>query len=266
MPDSFSAATTLTRLSDHEHTFLVPDHWQQGRGAFGGLVLGAMMNAMIAAERDAERLPRALTGDLCGPALPKEARIVTRVLRRGKNQTNVSAVLEQDGAVVAHATSVLATARKVAPASRIALDPPPRIPYEAAVAGTFGAAFGPPFAEHYEYRITGPMPFTGGSEPLVLGWVKERVPLTRLTAAALLGRVDSYYPSFFSVETSFRPMATVSFLAEFLCDPASLDPLAPLFYRARSVAQAGGYLVEMRELWNGDVPVLLNQQSFALLG
>ena len=58
----------------------------------------------------------------------------------------------------------------------------------------------------------------------------------------------------------------MSFLAEFLCDPAQLDPAAPLFYRARSVAEAGGYFVDMRELWNGDELVALNQQSFAMLG
>jgi hypothetical protein len=61
-------------------------------------------------------------------------------------------------------------------------------------------------------------------------------------------------------------MATVSFLAELLCDPVTLDPSEPLFYRARVVAQAGGYFVEMRELWRGDEPVALNQQSFAMLG
>ena len=32
------------------------------------------------------------------------------------------------------------------------------------------------------------------------------------------------------------------------------------------MAQHGGYFVEMRELWKGDEPVALNQQSFAMLG
>ena len=58
----------------------------------------------------------------------------------------------------------------------------------------------------------------------------------------------------------------MSFLAEILCDPSTLDPAAPLFYRARVVAQSAGYFVEMRELWSGDVPVALNQQSLAMLG
>lgn len=55
-------------------------------------------------------------------------------------------------------------------------------------------------------------------------------------------------------------------MAEILCDPGTLDPLLPLFYRARVVAQTGGYFVEMRQLWSGDTPVALNQQSMAMLG
>ena len=36
-------------------------------------------------------------------------------------------------------------------------------------------------------------------------------------------------------------------------------------YRARGLAEAGGYLVELRELWDGEQAVAFNQQSFAIL-
>jgi hypothetical protein len=264
--DSFESAIALERLADDEHRVLVPDGWQQGRGAFGGLVLGMLMEAMASREPDASRVARAFTGDLCGPALARESRIVSRVLRRGNNQTNVSAMLEQDGAVVAHATCVLASPRKIAAPPRFTLEPPPRIAYEEATAFEVPASFGPRFARHYEYRPTGPLPFGGGRDAVVTGWVKERVPLSRVTAAALIARLDAYWPGVFSVETAPRPIATVSFLAELLCDPRTLDPRTPLFYRARDVAQADGYVVEMRELWHGEQPVALNQQSIAMLG
>jgi hypothetical protein len=266
MPQSFDSAITLERVSENEHLFTVPDGWQQGRGAFGGLVLGALMKAMASREPDAARLARAFTGDLCGPALPRESRIVTRVLRRGNNQTNVSASLEQDGAVVAVATCVLGAARKIALPPRLSFEPPRRVPFEQAGALPESLPGRPTFTKHYEYRPTTGGRTGGGAEALLEGWVKERVPLQRMTAEALLGRLDSYWPAIFSLESGPRPVATVSFLAELLCDPATLDPSMPLFYRARAVAEAGGYFVEMRELWNGDDPVALNQQAFALLG
>jgi hypothetical protein len=86
-----------------------------------------------------------------------------------------------------------------------------------------------------------------------------------VTASSLIARLDAHWPALLAVETTPRPVATVSFMAEFLCDPSTLDPAAPLFYRARVVAEAAGYFVEMRELWNGDVPVALNQQSLAMV-
>ena len=266
MPQSFDTAITLERVSENEHVFLLPDGWQQGRGAFGGLVLGALMKAMASREPDEARLARAFTGDLCGPALPRESRIVSRVLRRGNNQTNLSASLEQDGAVVAVATCVLGAARKIASPPRLTFEPPRRVPYDQARPLPENMPRRPSFTQHYEYRPTTGGLDGGGAEALLEGWVKERVPLAKVTAAALLGRLDAHWPALFSLASGFRPVATVSFLAEMLCDPATLDPAMPLFYRARAVAQHGGYFVEMRELWNGGDLVALNQQSFAMLG
>jgi len=266
VPESFEKATALERVAENEHRYVLPDGWQQGRGAFGGLVLGTLMDAMASREPDAARAARAFTGDLCGPALAQESRVVTRVLRRGNNQTNLAATLEQGGAVVAHATCVLAAPRKVRPVPRFVLAPPVRAAYEVTEPAILPPSTTPVFTQHYEYRVDNGLPFRAGPEALVTGWIKERVPLTRVTAASLLGRLDAFWPAIFAVEETPRPIATVSFLAEILCDPSTLDPAAPLYYRARVVAQAGGYFVEMRELWDGDAPVALNQQSLALLG
>jgi hypothetical protein len=263
--ESFEEAIALERLTESEYHLHVPDGWQQGRGAFGGLVLGALHAAMREHETDAVRQPRTFSGELCGPAMAQQARIVTRVLRRGNNQTNLAATLEQDGAIVAHATSTFAAPRRIAAPPALSFEAPPQPAYEATPPLSMGPPTGPRFARNYEYRPTGPLPFSGGDEAIVLGWLRERVPLSRLTAAALIARLDAYWPAIFSRETRFRGAATVSYLAEFLCDPNTLDPKTPLFYRARAVAEYGGYFVEMRELWHGDRVVALNQQTFAIL-
>jgi len=263
LADSFERAIALTRVAEDEHRLVLPDGWQQGRGAFGGLVLGILMEAMGSREPDPARAARAFTGDLCGPALPMVSRVRTRVLRRGNNQTNVAATLEQDGAVVAHATCLLAAPRKVSPPPRFVLEPPLRAPYESVE--PMLSAPGLDFTQHYEYRVTAGHLLQGAPEALVTGWLRERIPLSRVTASSLIARLDAHWPALLAVETTPRPVATVSFMAEFLCDPSTLDPAAPLFYRARVVAEAAGYFVEMRELWNGDVPVALNQQSLAMV-
>jgi hypothetical protein len=194
------------------------------------------------------------------------SRIQTQLLRRGNNQTNVSSRLYQDGEVVAHASVTLASARRGEHAPAITMQPPSARPdwRELGVA-PIGPPVGPRFGPHYEYRIAGAPPFTGAADAQVTGYIREKTPLATLTHAAILGRLDAFYPAFFNMLTAPRPMATVSFMAEFLEDPATLDPTVPLFYRARSIAQASGYVVELRELWHGDTPVALNQQTFAIL-
>jgi hypothetical protein len=265
MPQSFESASALTRIAEDEHEVVIPDGWQQGRGAFGGLTLAIMCAAMEADEKDETRKIRAFSGELCGPTLPVRTRIKTRVLRRGNNQSNLSATLTQNGEVVAHASCVMASPRKVADAPLAAFDLPTQTPYAEARIVDVGPPLAPTFTQHYEYRPTGPLPFSGVKDALILGWVKERIPLSKVTAAALLGRVDAHWPALFVIETKRRSIATVSFMAEFLCDPSTLDPNEPLFYRARVIAQSAGYFVEYRELWKGDTPVLFNQQSMAIL-
>ena len=67
------------------------------------------------------------------------------------------------------------------------------------------------------------------------------------------------------VEPAPRAMTTVTFTAELLVDPATLDPAAPFAYRAHLGGAADGYSVELRHLWQGDRLVGLNQQIFAAL-
>ncbi len=263
---SFHEAITLTRVGEGEHALDLPDGWQQGRGAFGGLVLGATLAAMVADEPDAGRTPRSFMGDICAPALPVPTRLRTRTLRRGKHQSNMTCDLVQDGQVVAHASAVLAGARPVAPVAAMVPAPPP-VPgrFEDAPVAPIRHPPGPRFASHFEFRVLTGVPFAGGGEKRVEGWVREAVPLPRLSHAAVLARLDSFWPVLFAVEATPRPATTVSFTAEFLADPALLDPSLPFFYRAWVVAESGGYFVEMRELWSEGRPVALNQQTFAIL-
>ena len=266
MAESFDKVRALVSVSNDEFDWDVPDGWQQGRGAFGGLVLATLLDAMRTREVDEARLPRAFMGELCGPTLATRARISTHILRRGNNQTNVTARLSQGHETIAQTSLTLAAARNVKNPPKLGMPSPVRPAWQDVAVAPIRAPLGPKFAEQYEFRVVSGIPFTGQVEPEITGYIRETVPLSRVTHGAIIGRLDSYYPAVFAMERGPRPIATVSFMAEFLEDPATLDPAVPLFYRARSIAQAGGYFVELRELWNGDTLVALNQQTFALLG
>src|SRR5262245_21143024 len=197
MSSEFDKATALEPLAPGVYRGNVPDHWQQGKGAFGGVVVGLLARAMTNLEDSRERTLRSLTSDLAAPLLAEEVRVEVSTLRRGSNMTFAEARLLQKGAIVARASASFGKGHSAAaPALRSELPkmPPweavPRVPVE----------LGPVFAQHYEYRSTGPLPFTGGSEPVTAGWIREKTAPEVLDEAAIAGLLDAWWPTIFSVE------------------------------------------------------------------
>jgi hypothetical protein len=260
----FADATAVRCVGPSLYTVEVPDGWQQGRGAFGGLVLATLARAMEHAEPEPTRRLRTLAGDLSGPVLPGAATIHVRTLRRGSNQSNLQAELSQGGEVLATATAVLSAARRV---TVNPFTPPAPAPAhaEAVMPLPLDAFPAPVFARHYEYRVTGPLPCSAATQPITAGFIRERSPLARVDAAAMIARLDAFWPTLFSVERTVRPVATISFVAQLLADPAELMPDEPLQYRARMEAASDGFFVEFRELWSGGRVVALNQQTFVVI-
>jgi hypothetical protein len=261
MPSPFEVATLVHPLGDGRFRVVVPDGWQQGRGAFGGLVLASLLRAAEATEADRTRTTRTIMGELIGPVLPGEHEIVTRVLRRGAHQSNVRAELVSAGEVVAEASVVLSHARANV-AVTAARPERPRLE-DVAVMPILGP--GPVFAQWYEYRPAFGIPFIGASEPATGGYVREREVPSAIDAPALVALLDAWYPAAFPTLTEPRAMATVSFAAEILCDPSTIDPRAHLFATCRAIAAHEGFVVELRELHDGERVLAMNQQTFVAL-
>ena len=266
---TFESASRVTKTrGEGDHTSFaveVPDGWQQGRGAFGGLVLGTLLRAIEASEADRARAVRTLIGDIAGPVLPGPAEVLVTVLRRGANQSNLRADLRQNGEILAFASAVLSTPRPVGiPDFRLRIDRPPAP--ETGLYVPAEAPGRPVFLQHFDQHVTGPLPWCGGKIPEAAGWIRAREAPSAVDAPLLVAYLDSYWPAFFAVASGPRPMATVSFTAEILCDPSKLDPKAPLFYRARTVAEHEGFQLEERHLFDAEGNlVAANQQTFCVI-
>jgi acyl-CoA thioesterase len=259
---SLTDACTPRRQGDR-YAFDVLPGWQQGRGAFGGLVIGALVRAIEHHTADPARKLRSLTAELPGPALDGTVEITVEALRQGKNLSAVRAALVQGGEVKSHAVAILAATREIArPVAWNQLSPPtlprwqdlepiPPIPP-------------PHFAGHFEQRVVEGLPGSGG-EPRCLGWVRPRDPGPARDAAYIAAMADAWWPAAFRV-TGFRPMATIAYTLEVLGGVDGLDPEAPLIYRAVVPVCAEGYFVETRELWSEDGRlVAINHQTFAII-
>lgn len=260
--DSFARATRVLACGEGKFEVAIPETWLQGRGAFGGVVLGALLRAALESEADAARVVRCFSSEIVAPVLPGKASIDVSVVRRGRSQTNLCVQLEQAGELRASASVTLSAAR-VAELPGVGAPPP-----LAERAGFAEAAphvvtkGGPLFAQFYEYRSLGPALFSG-AEPVTRGFVRERDESAVLDAPALTALLDSFWPALYYRMPRPMPFATVSFSAQYF----SLDQLPrasePLYFRAYVAAQREGYCVEFRELWHDSRLLALNQQTFA---
>lgn len=259
MTTDLSQASAVEALGNGRFRSVVPDGWQQGRGAFGGLVLALLLRAIERSEPDPARRTRTLTGDLCGPVLPGPCEIVVETLRRGNNLSNLDARLLQNGEVQARASAVLSVPRVsvVAPARSRPATPD----WDLLADLVMGPPMAPVFAAHFEYRPA----FGMFTEQGTHGWLRPRTPLERLDGPALIALLDAWWPAIFAIEGRPRPVATVSFTAELLRPPASVLADVPLVHVGRVAAVSEGFFVEFRELWQGEHLVAMNQQTFAIL-
>lgn len=265
MDDDFRSASTITATGDGRFQWDVPDGWQQGKGAFGGLVIGTLARAMEACEPERARRLRSISAELCAPMLTGATEVAVTVLRRGRGTTYLEARAIQGGEVIARASGLFGVARPPSAAQVIA--PPPPLPrFDEVLAPPMGGPPSPRFTGRYEYRPVGAVPFSAAAEAVCAGWLRERAAAVEaVDAAAVIGYLDAWWPCALVVEPAPRPMATVTFTAELIADPATLDPMVPFAYRAHLAGAADGYSVELRHLWQGDRLVGLNQQIFAAL-
>jgi acyl-CoA thioesterase len=256
--------TTPTRLGGERFQVEIRDDWRQGRGAFGGLVLGTMVRAVEAFDASPERPLRTLTAELCGPVLPGPNTIQVERLRAGTGVSTVAARLERDGEVLAHAVAVLGRHRG-ADVDICTLPRPVMPPWQAVAPARLDLTF-PAFVRFFEFRPVGPLPFSGSLEPLASGWIRPREPGPARDAAYVTCLADAWWPALLLQLTAPRPVATVAFTLDLLSGLEGLDPEAPLFHSARVVAARAGYFVELRELWGEDGRlVALNQQTVVLI-
>jgi acyl-coenzyme A thioesterase PaaI-like protein len=260
----FERASAIRPVSPGFFEAEVPDGWQQGRGAFGGLVFGLLGRAMEMFNADATRTLRTLSGDIASPVIPGPVRLETEMLRRGSNQSNVQARLRQGDAVLAVATGVFSAPRRISVPS-FEREPPERADWDQILVIPVEPPFGPDFARAYEYRPTGPMPFSGGRVAETAGYVRERLPAQRRDAPNMIGLLDAWWPTLFSIDETFRSVATISWMAQLLVDPRQVEASDRLFHTAHMVSLSDGFFVEFRELWSGDTCVAMNQQTFAVL-
>ena len=93
MSSDFDQATAVSEIAADVFEWVVPDGWQQGRGAWGGLPIGALIKCVIAAQsgggfgaelNDDQRLVRSLNCQIYAPVLVGAQRVTTALIGASK--------------------------------------------------------------------------------------------------------------------------------------------------------------------------------------
>jgi acyl-CoA thioesterase len=266
---TLSDVSTPKRAGDR-HELHVPGGWRQGRGAYGGLAVAALIRAIEEHTADPARRVRSVTAELPAPVNEGPSEIVVEMLRTGSSVTTARAHLAQGGEIKTHAVAVLAATRRGAGPLAWQDHPIPKAPpwrsIEPAAIGPGVASFAAPeFTQHFEYRLVEGLPLSGGAARTV-GWIRPRMPGGARDVAHIAAVMDAWWPAALVRFDKVRPLATIVYTLDIVAGIDGLDPEAPLLYRGTVPVCADGYFLETRELWGEDGRlVALNQQTFAVI-
>ena len=257
-----------TGPSADSQAWQVPQGWRQGRGAWGGLVIGAMLRAVGASSHGPLAL-RSVSAQICAP-VSGSVDLRVQALREGSSMTMWQASVH--GAEhLAEAVVITGPDRAVDldPALTAALVeqvPAPEVDpaWRDCPVTPVQPPLGPEFARHFEYRVLQGLPLTGGA-PRTRGWIRDpRDP--HWDAVRVLAIVDAWWPCLYASLREPRPMATVDFAAHLVGDPQGARPGEPLLHDAELVALHGGYATERRRLWTISGELLVESiQSLAII-
>ncbi|WP_439886829.1 acyl-CoA thioesterase [Pseudomonas sp. MBLB4123] len=228
----------------------IPEHWGQGRATFGGL-LAACLFEKIRPRVAAERALRSLMVSFVAPVAPGALDVQVRVLREGKAATQVQATAYQDGqpcvVMLASFGGDRASAVSVA-----AMNAPTTKSPEAATQFPFIPGLTPDFTQHFDYRYAvGKMPFMGGREPHLGGWIRLREPGGQAAGVAeLLCLLDAWPPAVFSLLKAPAAGSTLTWSLGFVERPEACTGGDWWQYLADIQHAANGYSHIDATLWD----------------
>jgi acyl-CoA thioesterase len=245
----FATATTWTTLGDGRYGGRVHPRWFQGRGAYGGLLGGALLRSMMRELQAPERLPRSFTVHFCAPVNEADAVITVRLERAGRQVSHLSARLEQAGQVACLASATFAQSRDTSLVFTHAQAPAAPSPHDLPSLPTQAL---PAFGAHFDYRWFRGIPFSGAPEADMGGWLRPRQH-EPLDAPLLVGLLDAFPSAAFARLEGFANGATLDYTAHFYAPlPLVLAPDAFLLRTSHSRHAAEGYADDLAELWTAE--------------
>jgi len=258
---TFDRATAVERIGDGRYRALLDHAFWVVRGPNGGYLAAILLRALSDHLGEPGRQPRSLTVHYLRAPAEGEARIETRIERRGRSLATLSARLSQGGATCALALAAFSPPWEAAGEFDHARAPAVPSPDDLA---PLTATVPIPIREQFELRpLWGAAPFSGADEATVGGWIRttDHRPLDWLLVAAL---TDAWYPAAFPVLDRPAAMPTVDLTIHFRAQPPP-NANGWALARFRSRLARDGFVEEDGELWTPDGTLVAQSRQLALM-
>ena len=261
MTTSFSTLLQKCGAKSGHMTLEVPDDWMQGRSVFGGLQAALALQTMdsLAPGRSLRCLQTNFVGPLSG-----HVRGEAKLLRSGKNAIQVEAKLYANDTLATQCLAIFGSSLesqvKVTPEQKtLESTSSQNFPYTPGVS--------PSFKQHFAMRLAeGHMPFAG-KETLSTAYeldLLDEGPTSKLHVAALADVVPPLGLSFLSAPTFG---STMSWMLEFVAEPAPDLSLKGWRLDSELVSAEGGYTHQTNVLWSPEGQALaLSRQCMLVFG
>jgi acyl-CoA thioesterase len=257
----FSEALSSVRRDGDTWLATIGEDWLQGRSAFGGIQAALALRAMRTLV-PAEVPLRSLQVAFLAPVPAGEVRIEAKVLRQGKNVSQVEARLVDGDDTLCVVIGVFGASR----ASKLHLLPSQPAVRAMAAPHVLRYVPGllPQFTQHFEARwLQGDVPFSGSTktEQVVDIALKDDGVADE---AQVIAFADFIPPVALSMLDQPAPGSSLTWMLELFADARGL-PLQGWRIDAQLQAAQDGYTSQQVMLWGpGGEPVALSRQSMVV--
>lgn len=263
----FDRDTAVEPRGDGHFDCGIAPAWHVNRGPNGGYIAALLLRALQAAVAEPARAARSLNVHFCAPPRLGPARIETRVERRGRTLSNVSARMLQGERLLALAAAALALPRP----ETFAYDDT-RMPKVPAPENCPELPRRFPIHERYESRrALGGDLFSGSEACRSGGWIRLAEEPRAPDAPMLAAYADAWVPSVLTRLGPSDPQPaslptidlSIHFRSPLPVSKLSEDGYLLVVFRSRLLRE--GFFEEDGEIWSPDGQLLAHSRQLAAL-
>lgn len=238
----------------------IPQNWMQGRTTYGGLSAALCLAAVNQEHSDLPSL-RSAQINFIGP-VGGSTTITTKVLRRGKSVTFISAEMNGEQGLATQAIFCFGGRRESLLDADFTV--PPTCPNVADSEDFFKHGAGPEFAMNFDCLLAaGATPISGADQHDHHMWIRFKEKVTA-DAPSLLAIGDMPPPAVLPMFKHLAPISTMTWMVNFLQEePTTEDGWWLLRTQAENVQH--GYSSQDMQVWNSHRElVMTGRQSIAI--